>query len=117
MLKIIEKDNKKVAIMALSGDPLGEPDAELVRQKTRQIVQSKIRHVVFDMSGVRHINSAGLGGLVSAFTTLRKVGGTVQLSNVVDPVRRIFNITRLDELFPMCDSVDEAIGKWGNDSA
>src|SRR5258708_34786032 len=117
MLKIVEKDNKKVAIMELSGDPLGEPDAELVRQKTRHIVQSNIRHVVFDMSGVRHINSAGLGGLVSAMTTLRKVGGTVQLSNVVEAVRRIFTITRLDELFPMCASVDEALGKWGNNSA
>src|SRR5262245_52199345 len=114
MLKIVEKDNKKVAIMALTGDPLGEPDAELVRQKTRQLVQSQIRHVVFDMSGVRHINSAGLGGLVSAMTTMRKVGGTVQLSNVVDAVRRIFTITRLEELFPMFSSVDEAIGKWSS---
>lgn len=112
MLKIIERDDNKVAIMSLSGDPLGEPDADLVRQKTKQVVQSNIRHVVFDMTGVKHINSAGLGGLVSAMITLSKVGGTVQFTNVREAVQMVFKITRLSELFVVFPSVDEALKQW-----
>lgn len=117
MLKIIEKDNRKLAVLSLTGDPLGEPDAELVREKTRSIVQSKVRHLIFEMSGVRHINSAGLGGLISALLTMSREGGTVQFAGVGTNVNKVFNITHLNQIFEIVPTVEDAIGKWRSETA
>ena len=116
MLKIIEKDNRKLALLTLSGDPLGEPDAELVRQKIKAIIQSKIPHVIFEMSRVRHINSAGLGGLVMAQVSMLNAGGTVQFTNVVENVGKVFGITHLDRVFEIVPTVEEAVREWESGS-
>jgi len=113
MLKIIEKDNRKIAVLTLTGDPLGEQDAELVREKTRGIVSSNIQHLIFDMSGVKHINSAGLGGLISAMHTMIRAGGTIQFAVVSVNVAKVFKITRLNEIFVIKNSVEEAVREWG----
>jgi anti-sigma B factor antagonist len=112
MLNIIEKDNKKLALLTLKGDPLGESDAEMVRQRIRSVVESKIHHVVFEMSGVHHINSAGLGGLVMANVTMVRAGGTIQLAGICENVDRVLRITRLDTVFDIVSSAEEAIKKW-----
>ena len=115
MLKIIEKDNRKIAVLTLTGDPLGEQDAELVREKTRSIVASNIQHLIFEMSGVRHINSAGLGGLISAMHTMARAGGTIQFAAVGTNVHKVFKITRLTEIFNIKITVEEAVREWARD--
>jgi len=115
MLSIIEKDKKKIALFTLTGDPLGESDAELVRQKMRLVVDSKIPHVIFEMKGVRHINSAGLGGLVMANVTMAKAGGTIQFTDIGVNVMKVLKMTRLDTVLEIVPTADEAITQWTND--
>jgi anti-anti-sigma factor len=91
---------------------LGEEDAKLVRQRIGAVVQSKIPHVVFEMSGVLHINSAGLAGLVMAHVTMARAGGTAQFTNVGENVAKVLTITRLDRVFAVVPTVEEAIVRW-----
>ena len=109
MLKIVKNADRKIAILSLVGDPLGEPDAILLRKNIYGVVEGKIRHVIIDLSAVKHINSAGLGGLISAMFTMLKCGGDLSFSGAGTHVSETFRITNLDKVFNLHASVEEAL--------
>ena len=108
-MKIVEKENNRIAIVGLVGDPLGEPDAMALRKKIAEISQDNIRHVIIDLGQVKHINSAGLGGLISAMFTMVKANGSLTFAAAGANVKDVFRITNLSKVFTLYDSVDEAI--------
>lgn len=65
-------------------------------------------HVVVDFAGVTFCDAAGLGALVAANNRLAERGGTLRLVGVRPAQRKILHVTRLNELFPVYETVDEA---------
>ncbi len=112
MLRIVEHGDRKIAILQLIGDPLGEEDAVMLRKKIHEIGQEQIRHVIIDMSNVRHINSAGLGGLIAAMFTVLKAKGDLRVAAVGKNVEKIFKMTHLDQVFVTDDSVEAALKNY-----
>jgi len=108
-MKIIEKGTKRIAVLSLVGDPLGETDAMLLRKKISAVVSDQIHHVVIDLKDVKHINSAGLGGLISAMCTMLRVGGAAFFAHANVHVTETFRITHLDQVFNTFETVDEAV--------
>ena len=69
--------------------------------------------LVLDMSGVPYMGSAGWAALVEAVKSQRKNGGTLRLASLVDEVRSIMEIGRLDKLFAPAADVDAAVNDAG----
>ena len=111
-MRIVEQGNRKIAILKLIGDPLGEEDARRLRDKIYDLKKAEIRHVIFDMSSVSHINSAGLGGLIGAMFSMLKARGDVRFACIGDNVAKILKMTRLDEVFNPDKSVEEALKNY-----
>ncbi len=109
MMRIVEEGNRKIAILKLIGNPLGEPDAKRLRSKIHDLEKEEVKHVILDMSGVMHINSSGLGGLVSTMFTMLRAKGDVRFVCIGRHVKNIFRMTRLDKIFTTDKTVDEAL--------
>ena len=112
MMRIVEQGNQRIAILKLIGDPLGEQDANTLREKIYDLRKEEIKHVIFDLSEVHHINSAGLGGLIAAMFTMLKEKGDVRFACVGTNVQRIFKTTHLDEVFNADKTVEEALRSY-----
>ena len=67
------------------------------------------RQVVVDMSAVTFIDSMGLGALVGGLKRLRAVDGELALVCVDRSIVRIFEITGLDRVFPLHQTLDDAL--------
>jgi anti-sigma B factor antagonist len=65
--------------------------------------------VVIDLSGLRFIDSCGLGILVRAERQLRGSGGQLVLVRGPRAVHRAFELTSLDSHFELCDSPSAAL--------
>jgi anti-sigma B factor antagonist len=65
--------------------------------------------VALDLSRVKWMNSSGLGVLMGCMTSLRSGGGDLKLVGVNDRVKRPIQITRLDQVLSMHDSVKTAV--------
>lgn len=68
-------------------------------------------HVILDMEKLLYMNSTGLNIMISVLTRTRKSGGQVLLAAVSHGVRQLFVVTKLDTVFPILDTVDEALAK------
>jgi anti-sigma B factor antagonist len=65
--------------------------------------------VVVDFSGSPYIDSSGLGALVSLSRRLRDAGGDLRLVGLNDDLRSLFELTRLDQLFPLFATRQDAL--------
>lgn len=79
------------------------------KQAILDSIEQGIRIVIVDFTDAGYIDSSGLGALVSLSRRLRDVGGDLRLIGLNDDLRSLFELTRLDVLFPVYKSRAEAI--------
>lgn len=82
----------------------------------KELLLSKIKeegktHIVVDLSQTTFIDSTTLGVLISGVRQLRKVGGALALVCSDENIVKIFEITGLDKVFPICKTREEALAK------
>jgi anti-sigma B factor antagonist len=75
------------------------------RQDFKQVILDEVeqgaRTVIVDFTQSGYIDSSGLGALVSLSKRVRDAGGDVRLTGLNEDLRRLFELTRLDQLFPL----------------
>ncbi len=101
-----------VALLTLDGDVLGGPDGSALHDALAAARGDAPLQAVVDLSGVRFMNSSGLGMLVGALTTARNTGGDLRLAAVGDRVRAILEVTQLDGVFASFPTADEAVASF-----
>jgi|YNPBryulayer2012_1023412.scaffolds.fasta_scaffold00902_5 anti-sigma B factor antagonist len=101
--------HEKSVVVPLPAHMVGGQDAVEITDRVRQLVSSGIEHVIFDCSRVEIINSSGLGTLITALTTLRTSGGRCTLAAVPEKMRTLLELTHLESIFLLADSVAAAL--------
>jgi anti-sigma B factor antagonist len=66
------------------------------------------RRVVVDLSEVTFLDSTGLGVLVAGWKRCQESGASLELVVTRPQVRKVLEITSLDGVFTIFDSIDEA---------
>lgn len=64
--------------------------------------------IVLDLSGVEFVDSSGLGAIVSSLKVLGRKGDIV-IAGVGSSVLQMFSLTRMDKVFKMFPSQEEAL--------
>ncbi|MGB0747429.1 MAG: STAS domain-containing protein [Magnetospiraceae bacterium] len=65
--------------------------------------------VVVDLSAVPYIDSSGIASLIEAFQKARAEKQTLVLAAVNDKALRALKLARLDKVFTIVDTLDEAL--------
>lgn len=69
---------------------------------------TEVNGVILDLTGVEHVNSAGLGALFQLTRLLRGKGGVLMLANASTMLVRVFRTIGLDRLARVSESVQSA---------
>jgi anti-sigma B factor antagonist len=108
-MQITERALADVMILDLKGKiTLGEGD-ELLKDKVNSLVNQGQRKIVLNLAAVPYLDSAGLGEVVRAYTTLSRQGGSLKLLNLTKRITDLLSITKLLTVFDTFDSEDEAV--------
>lgn len=67
--------------------------------------------VVLDLAALQYMNSTGLNILINVLTRTRNAGGDTLIAAVSNSVRQLFVVTKLDTVFTITSTVDEAVAK------
>ncbi|MFY9662154.1 MAG: STAS domain-containing protein [Terriglobales bacterium] len=84
----------------------GEESASL-RDMVKKLIDQSPK-VVMNMHEVNHIDSGGLGTLVSLFTTARNASGALKLAAVSQRVGDLLQVTKLFTIFEVFDNAEAA---------
>jgi anti-sigma B factor antagonist len=89
---------------------LGEGSVMLRGFVEHVVTIDKPQRVILDISGVRYIDSSGVGELVSAFTTIKNaLNCDLQLCHPLRKVSDLLQITKLYTVFRPSTTVEEAL--------
>ncbi len=72
------------------------------RERFDQAMASNPDAVIVDLSGLRLIDSSGVGAIVSLFKRVRGAGGGFEITGVAGQPLSIFKVLRLDKVFEFC---------------
>ena len=113
-LSLTTREVRGVLVMDMSGR-LSVLDQNF-RQAVLLFLKAGHRHFVLKMTDLSYIDSSGLGQLVSVYTSLSNVGGSVQLLAPSSRVRELLDITKLDTVFDIIED-ETRIAKSGSNVA
>ncbi len=98
-----------VLFMSFNGDLIGENNGpELIELITKNI-EEDIKLCAVDISGIRYINSSGIGVLITILTKFRNKDGELVLINPSEHVQKLLIITKLNAIFNIVDNEEAAI--------
>ncbi|HUX34932.1 MAG TPA: STAS domain-containing protein [Gemmatimonadaceae bacterium] len=96
-----------------------EIDGQLIvanRQDLKQMMLDALdggaRKLLVDFTKTGYIDSSGLGVLVSLSKKIREQGGELRLAALNDDLRTLFELTKLDTLFQIADSREQALASF-----
>ncbi len=100
----------KTLSLHISGDLIGEDNGTQLLSAVNDAVGHQVLTCIIDISGLRYINSSGIGVLITILTKFRNKGGEVYLMNPSESVKKLLVITKLNSIFQIIKS-EEAIEK------
>jgi len=98
----------RAVVLELAGEIDMRCSIEL-RSKLMELFQDKPPVLVVNMTQVEFMDSSGLATLVGALKWCRRNGSQLKLVGLVQRVRNIFEISRLESIFQIYDSEAEAL--------
>jgi anti-sigma B factor antagonist len=105
-IKFEEKDGVKVCVAEGDIDINTSPQ---VKKMFEKVIKDKSDKVLINLQKVVYIDSSGLATLVEILKNVKSYGGKIKLTNLSNKVRSLFEITKLEKLFDIADSQDEAL--------
>jgi len=94
-------------LIRFHGDLTGEVKSDELETVIDREIASGVLICVADLSGVRFMNSSGLGILLRIFTRFRNKGGEMYLIRPPEHLNRLLVVSKLHSVFPIINSADE----------
>jgi anti-sigma B factor antagonist len=113
-LKMRTREVNGIIIVDLSGQvTLGEASAA-VRDEVRDQLGHGFNKILLNLADVTYIDSAGLGELTAAYTSVKNRGGELKLLSLTKRVHDLMQITKLYTVFDVHDDERKAIASFGS---
>ena len=107
-LKTIRQGN--VAVVELVDRKiLDEASITEIGEELLALAEGDSPRLVLDFANVGHMSSSALGMLITLHKRVREKGGALRLCNIRPSIREVFEITRLNEVFGILSSRQEAV--------
>lgn len=91
---------------------LTQKNSEELRAQLKNMVEENKYRLVLDMMATKYIDSTGLSAVVSRIAHLRSNSGDIRLAIQSDFVKELFNITNLNKIIKIFDSVQKAVASY-----
>jgi anti-sigma B factor antagonist len=95
-------------VLRVTGE-LDVATAPRLRQEAVRVVAEGRLRLVMDLAGVDFLDSTGLGVVIGVLKRARGHGGDLVLAGLSPQVSKVFEITRVNEIIRIVESVSDAI--------
>lgn len=100
--------NQKAEVIDLEGD-IDFKSAPELKNKLTPIVEKNPPTLLFNLRKVHYIDSSGLAIFIELFQKIKRYQGKLVLFNLAEGVRNVFEIAKLDSIFHLARTEEEAL--------
>jgi anti-sigma B factor antagonist len=107
-MEIEIKDYQGLKVMALSGE-IDMYSSPALREEMMGLIDQRMTPLLVDFRGVSYIDSSGIATFVEGLKRMMSYGGRLKLFGLLEGVKEIFNFSRLDKVFEIYGSFEDAL--------
>lgn len=111
-LYIHERREGDVTVLDLKGRIRISGGTLALHRSIRCLVEEGKTKILLNLAGVTHIDSTGLGELISTYVTLNNKSGQIKLVHLTERLRDIMTITKLLTVFDVYDNEPDALASF-----
>jgi anti-sigma B factor antagonist len=97
-----------VVVITVAGRIMIGDESARIEATVAQLLGQGRRKLVFDLAGVTHIDSTGIGRFIASLNKVFQAGGKMHMAAAANTVRDSFHVTRLDTVFKFFPDVESA---------
>ena len=96
-------DKDKLLILKIT-DEIDDHNVQNIRRKADYEIERYMpKKIIFDFDSVTFMDSAGIGLIIGRYKFANMIGAKLELSNLTQSVRRIFDMSGIFKLIPTVD--------------
>jgi anti-sigma B factor antagonist len=103
----VRKATGDAAVVAVAGE-IDVYTSPVLQERLVEVLRDGSPSIILDLSKVTFLDSTGLGVLITALKRCRSAGGDLVLVTAQPNVLKVLEITGLNDVFQIYDSVDDA---------
>jgi anti-sigma B factor antagonist len=101
-----------VVIVDLRGDLVAEDGDDLLRQIIDELVAEGWRKILLNLSGVKRMDSAGVGELVASWKLANEFGASIKLLRPGDRVKHTLHLSQILPLLDVFEDETQAVASF-----
>jgi anti-sigma B factor antagonist len=109
-MRIVEREANGVTVLELNG--ASEKGDIFLQDTVERLLKEGRRNFVFQLGGILHVTSSDIGAYVACLMKARRLGGNVKLASVPSSARIVLLMTKLDSVFEMFATEQEAVASF-----
>ena len=90
-----------IVVLELLGRITMGNDCRQVEWTTRKLVDESRKKIIFDLTGITHLDSTGIGIIVTVAGQMRKAGGELLVAGANQHVEQILRMTAIDHIIAL----------------
>ena len=110
-MECVERDLGTTTVLEITG-PITMGSTREFRERIDSLVRRARTQIVLNLGGVSYVDSAGLGELLAAFTTVSTTGGKMKLVNLTHRIDELLIVTKLSTVFEIWPTENEAVASF-----
>lgn len=111
-MKVKTSERYGAVVLELKGNVMGGEDTKDFNNHLHKLIDADKKNIVVDLSGVKFMNSSGLGMLIGGLTTMKKADGNLKLACVTEKIESLLIITKLITIFESFETLDAAVESY-----
>jgi anti-sigma B factor antagonist len=111
-MDILQRLTSNVLIVEIKTELASQVNVDAFSKILRGQIEKGNKNVVVDLSDIHYFNSSHIGMLISGYTTVVNGRGDMRLASVSERVLKALDITRLNLVFDIYTTVDEAVSSY-----
>jgi anti-sigma B factor antagonist len=100
-----------IAVLRCRGRIVFGKEADELRRVILDLL-NETQRIVLNFAWIEYLDSCGVGVLVASLISARHRGAEIKLAALKDKARKVLATARVDQLFEIYDSADQAIGSF-----
>ena len=112
-MKLIVDQIGAVAVISFPESNLDAGNNRAFVEAMRPIIDQN-QKIIFDMGTLRFVDSSGLGSIMLCSRRVKDAGGLLKLCGLSESVRALFELVRMNRVFEIYDTREEAIQAFEN---
>ncbi len=106
-----------LASVEIDDKMMTEEHMKMLEKAVHELLAENYHSIILDLTKLKRINSTGLGKFINLYKAAADKDGVMKIGGVSDFVRNVLTSTKLNEIFEIHNTLDDAIKSFQTSGA